>query len=624
MDWKNVYPKFNKNNLKLHKSRGISTIVGGLIFLVLMTSAFSTFYIAFDILKDTINTQREISKDIIQKTQEQFFISAATDPDNNHLLGIQVKNQGQNPVEISNIWIINKSATETPPYSAVSYDVNYDDAFISPGYGTPILEKTPLYLTPNDYTIKVISTLGSIKTADVVVGGPNNLLAEMFTIPPDVRQGENVTIALRVTNVGNTPLVDVEPHYIPPDVNEPSEIASSQFISPSPITLEPTESTIFTWHYKVKTNAVIGTKVKFTSAANATDSATGFDILSNNATGTIIIRDPKGGSGEEIILKDELFGKPQIFMIIPNAAGDDDDEFDRPIWGVNVANPTDQPMYVTKLVIIAISPRATSSDKIFVEKCEANIGKPEKPMTIAPTPDRWSCPESNQLMWLDLATPQLVEPRSVFPFLVKIGTGNMGSTLPDAQNILIQPIVFTTLGQFGKAGYGTTMHSSDVAIPNVYLSRVPESTSSADIMGEMRGIVEGTTVTFYATIADLTDDDTYGINAGTKLIINIPKQWTFVGPICPTCYNGFNLPTVVTYPDGSTQIVGELSSGIDKHDEAKTIKFTATAPSVLSAKMYVMHILADGTATGDSVSGVFTVGPIAESVLQVCPTSGCP
>jgi len=39
--------------------------------------------------------------------------------------------------------------------------------------------------------------------------------------------------------------------------------------------------------------------------------------------------------------------------------------------------------------------------------------------------------------------------------------------------------------------------------------------------------------------------------------------------------------------------------------------------------MYVMHILADGTATGDSTSGVFTVGPIAETVLQVCPTTGC-
>jgi len=163
MDWQNVSPKVNKNNLKLHKSRGISTIVGGIIFLVLLTSGFSSFYIALDVQKDTINTQREISKDIVQKIQEQFSISTSTDPDNN-LLGIQVENQGQNPIEISNIWIINKSAIETPPYSAVSIDVNYDDAFIPAGYDAPILKKTPLYMSPGEYDIKVVSVLGTIVT----------------------------------------------------------------------------------------------------------------------------------------------------------------------------------------------------------------------------------------------------------------------------------------------------------------------------------------------------------------------------------------------------------------------------------------------------------------------------
>jgi len=613
-----------------YNRRGISTIVGGIIFLVLLTSGFSAFYIALDVQKDTINTQREISKSIIEKTLEQFVISAGTDPVNNKL-GIQVKNQGTNPVEITNIWIINKSSVEVPPNSANSYDIDYEDAFIPPGFGAAILENTPLYLTPNDYTVKVVSSLGLIKQTDLTVGGPNNLLAEMFTIPPDVRQGENVTIALRITNVGDTPLVDVEPHYIPPDVNLPSEISTSQFISTTPVKLDPAESAIFTWHYKLKTDATVSNKVTFTSAANATDSATGFDILSNNASASIIVRDPQGGStgGEEIIIKDELFGKPQIFMIMPNALGDDDDEFDRPLWGVNVANPTDQPMNVSKVVIIAISPRATSSDKIFVEKCQdvTNKFKPESPKTVAPTrdpdPDNdplWSCPESNQLMWKDLDNPQVVAPRSVFPFMVKIGGGNMGSSLPDAQNILIQPIVFTTLGQFGKAGYGSTMHSSDVALPNVFLSRTIESVSSANIMGEMRGIVSGSTVIFNATLADMTDDTAYGINAGTKLIINLPKDWTLNSVLSST---GFNAVTNQTYPDGSTQILGTLAAEIDEWSEAKTIQFSAKAPFVSSAKMYIMHILADGTAEGDGATD-FTVGPIAETVLQVCPTSGCP
>jgi len=249
--------------------------------------------------------------------------------------------------------------------------------------------------------------------------------------------------------------------------------------------------------------------------------------------------------------------------------------------------------------------------------------KAEKPVTIAPTPDKWSCIASNQLMWKDVDNPQLVEPRSVFPFLVAIGSDNMGSSVSDTINVLIQPIVFTTLGQYSKASYGTTMHSADVAIPSVFLARNPNSVNHADIMGEQRAITEGTLVTFYATLVDMSDDTEYGINSGSRLIINIPKDWTFNGPICPTCHNGFNTPTVVTYPDGSTQIVGELNTSIDTQSEAKSIEFSATAPSVSKAKMYVMHILADGTATGTN-SNQFTIGPLAEAVLQVCPTSGCP
>jgi len=136
----------------------------------------------------------------------------------------------------------------------------------------------------------------------------------------------------------------------------------------------------------------------------------------------------------------------------------------------------------------------------------------------------------------------------------------------------------------------------------------------------MRGIVEGTTVTFNATLADMSSTDTYGINSGTQLIINVPKEWTFNNIVS---YNGFTAPSVITYPDDSTQIVGDLIDSIDEHNEAKTITFTATAPSLSKAKMYVMHILASGTSSGDNHSN-FTVGPIAESVLQVCPTSGCP
>jgi hypothetical protein len=210
-------------------------------------------------------------------------------------------------VEVANIWIVNKSDVNEP---ANRYEVNYQDVFIPPGYGAPILENTPLYLNPafgNDYTVKVISTLGSIKSTPVTVSGSTNLLAEMFTIPPDVVLGENVTVAMRVTNIGNTPLVDVEPELNPLQISPSISVFTSQLISPSPVTLEPTESTIFTWHNTLSNLGTIGTKVTFTSFANGTDASTGFNYVSNTASDKIAIRDDGsgGGSGTEIVLKDE-------------------------------------------------------------------------------------------------------------------------------------------------------------------------------------------------------------------------------------------------------------------------------------------------------------------------------
>jgi len=579
-----------------YNRRGISTIVGGIIFLVLLTSGFSSFYIALDVQKDTINTQREISKSIVEKTLEQFVISAGTDPVNNKL-GIQVKNQGPNPVEITNIWIINKSSVEAPPNSANSYDIDYQDAFIPPGYGTPILENTPLYLGPNDYTIKVVSSLGSIKQTDLTVGGPNNLLAELFTIPPDVRQGENVTIALRVTNVGDTPLVDVQPHYIPPDVNPLSQISTSQFISPSPVKLDPAESTIFTWHYKIKSNASVGLKVTFTSAANATDLATGFDILSNNATDRILIRDPQGGSGEEIVLKDELFGRPELFLILPNVFGESDD---KALMGLTIANPTNKTMTVHKATINFLRANSNDNQRVLVSGC---------PLTAISPSTGWSCPNENALVWKG---SQTVGPISSFSFMAKVEPGSLVNLI-GLESIVATSSTFTSLGAFGKGPYETSMRRGNDAdaLVNVYFSDPGGSTADADIRGSILGIMSGETRQFNVTLTDF-DAGPEAIAAGSQLIINVPKDFTLIGN--PTGF-GFTISLpIVPFPDGSTQIIGTLDANLN--NGAKHIEFTLQAPTIASTKMYVFHILGTGSTTPVPT---YAIGPLAETVVQVCP-----
>ncbi len=595
--------------VKTSKRRGISTIVGGLIFLILMTSAFSTFYIAFDVQQETINTQRDVSRDLVEKTQEQFVISAGADPNDNNRLGIQVKNQGPNPVEVANIWIVNKSDVNEP---ANRYEVNYQDVFIPPGYGAPILENTPLYLNPaygNDYTVKVISTLGSIKSTQVTVSGSTNLLAEMFAIPPDVRYNENVTIAMRVTNIGDTPLVDVEPEVNPLTVNPSAAIITSQFISPSPVTLEPSESTIFTWHYTLSDTEPLGSKVTFTSFANGTDSATSFNYLSNTASDKITIRDDgSSGSGTEIILKDELFGRPELFAVIPNIFGMSDDTG---FWGVTVANPTNTTMKVSKVTINVL--RANANDNIKF------LNSPCVPVQISPS-SGWSCPNHNVLVWKNVGSPQDIGPISAFTFLARVDPGQFSGTPLALESAIVSVNVFTSLGSFGKGPYESSMRKADDAIVNVFFDAVPGGAlDNDDVQGSINGVLSGEIRRYNVTLAELTDDSEH-VTAGSSLIINIPKDFEFLGIDSNT---GFTIPVgyPVTFPDGSTQIKADLIGILD--DDEVYVQFTAKAPTIATTKMYVMHIL--GTGSTDKTGPTLAIGPLAETVIQVCGSvSGCP
>ena len=600
--------------VKTSKRRGISTIVGGLIFLILMTSAFSTFYIAFDFQQETINTQRDVSRDLVEKTQEQFVISAGADPNDNNRLGIQVKNQGPNPVEVANIWIVNKSDVNEP---ANRYEISYQDVFIPPGYGAPILENTPLYLNPaygNDYTVKVISTLGSIKSTSVTVSGSTNLLAEMFTIPPDVVRGENVTVAMRITNIGKTPLVDVEPENIPLLISPSTSVFTSELISPSPVTLEPTESTISTWHNTLSSLGTLGSTVTFTNCANGTDPSTGFNYVSNSAMDKITIRDDGsgGGSGTEIVLKDELFGRPEMFMMIPNVFGDNDE---KGFWGVTLANPTNRTMSVNKVTINLI--RANSNDNIRV------INSGCIPTEISPT-DGWECPNDNVLIWkadpaaIPPVIPHIIGPLSSYTFLARVQPGTVVSSIVGLESVVVTTSSFTSLGAFGKGPFETSIRKADDAIVNVFFDANPGGLlDDNDVQGSILGILPGETRQYNVTLSELTSDPE-AIAAGSQLIINIPKDFEFVSVDSNV---GFSVPIPPTFfPDGSTQIVGTLLAPLDNGE--RYIQFTATAPTHGTTKMYVMHILGTGIT---SETPTFAIGPLSQTVIQVCGVlDGCP
>lgn len=594
---------------KKNPRRGISTVVGALFFLILMTSSLSVVFLALDTQNELINSQQSITKNEIKKIREQYSISVSTDPINDNKLSVLVKNEGIYPVEISRLWIINKTDSAND-YPVKAYNLTGIATVIPPGYGADIVANQPLHMIPDTYDVKVVSTLGTIHTEELFAGGANKLRAEVFTIPPDVKIGQNTTLAMHVTNIGKSRIYDVAPQQL--IITPSSGVATPLPPNPIPITLDPAESTIFTWKFKV--NGTAGSFVSFSGNATGTEAITGYFVKSNDDSDSVKLQAPD--SSEIIVLTQDLLSRPEIFMVIPSPFGDAPEHA---LWGANIVNPTGQEMYVSKVTISVFSPRANSQDVMLdsssgTDKCN--------PLTVAPTPSNWSCPSHNQLMWQDLDTPQRIAPYSVFPFLAKVHPGGVASSAL-LESVIVHVDVFTTVGEFGKAGYSTSFdnRNSDTSMVNVYLSTVPDSTLSSNIYVNKTGILSSSSQTFNVVLADFEKGTTNEIDASSRLIINVPRGWT----VNPASINGFGdfTTSYQTFSDTSSQIIGDLVSAIDGSGpaglEGKTIQFSATAPIVTNPQMYVMYVLADGKVTNGNPSEDFAIGPTSEVVLQVVP-----
>lgn len=578
--------------------RGISSVVGALIFTVLMIAGFSAMSLALDSQTDIVNTQRVVADVELKKQQEQFDIMVSTDA--NNILDISVDNKGQNPVEISRIWITNKTLPTQP---AKPFSVNSNDAFVPSGFKSNILATQSLYITPDTYDVKIISTLGTVKTAELSYGSSSNgLRAELITDPPDVIVGQNVTVAMLVTNTGSETIYNVRPNTLNFIGTGTGHVVSSSSNIPAFVDLNGGASVMFSWDYQVDGDS--GNQLTFSG------NAIGDGGYSTNTVSDIsVLRLPTdGGSGDTDpdIVNDELLARPQLFFVIPSSQGKSEDA--QAVWGINVVNPINADMQVSKLVITAFAPGAQNNDKLFDRGGGACIFNPISPV-LGPD-SNWSCPSENALMWQS-TTPIIIPGNSTKSFLTKVEPGKPSGTA-SLESVVVQGSVFTTLGSFGKAGYQSTMSGTDSSIINVHLTSDPlNPRSSSNIKSSIVGISPNSIRLFNVTLADMDTVSSTTINSGAKLIINVPKDWTDVEVTDSIGFVG--TPSVTKLGDNSHQIVGVTSDALGSvSNVADTISFTARAPNITADKLYVMYVLAQGQTN----SG-FSIGPLAEVVLQV-------
>ena len=211
-----------KINMKKNR-RGLSSVVGALLFVVLMVATFAVLGVALDSQTDIVSTSREVADSDLKKSQENFSIGVSTDA--NEILKIDVDNHGQNPVEIFTLILTNGTATSSG-FATETFDISPDTSFIPPKKTENILSTTPLKMKlplsgTEIYNLKVISSLGTIKTATLTcqpdpvgcgaVSSGGKLTAQLFLDGPNGVNTKTSTIVMFVTNTDSVTVTDVRP-----------------------------------------------------------------------------------------------------------------------------------------------------------------------------------------------------------------------------------------------------------------------------------------------------------------------------------------------------------------------------------------------------------------------------
>jgi hypothetical protein len=573
--------------------------MGGVILIAILVTTVLLYYVtildndrrkaSYEIQSAQIN-QDKSAEDLVA-IREQELVPDPTDPTRSYI-DTKIKNNGSLPLIVS--YVVLYCADCTTPIESqekISITLNGQEPATQRLVG-PITEDATYqvdFITERGNVVSagecVADLSAGICTNDATGGDPDFILSAT----PDsgtLQQGESASFTISVTRLnGFDDDVDLE-------ISTPAELESDP-PSCDPITMPDEVCPEATLEVTVPSDTDPGTyTITITGNGGSITHATTLTIS--------VIHIP---TAEELLDDDDEIVKPQIQGVFPNPFGATASSSNKVgLWGVNVANPSDAPMTVTRVVITAFTPYG-SNPTIF----PSNGGAPYCPIDTTQLPSvggSWSCPARNTLAWSGSYT---IPANNSQEFFVKVGKPSSNENFP---SYAINFNVFTTFGQYAKAGYSGSMTSSASEIANVYLSPLV----GGGMIGKLTGSA-GDTIQARATIANF--GDTGVINQGTRLIVAIPKAFSNVDvtQIAAGFANTCDNPLLLN--DGSTQISCPLSTNLTS-GQTRTIEFTMDAPTDLTeTKLYPLLVLADGTDGNAAPMGA--VGAVSENVVVVSP-----
>ena len=188
------------------RQRAISTVIGGMMFVILLSAGLAVTSIALSSQISTVEMHNLVSDKKIKKLQEDYTIRAILVGDKMNVYAI---NEGPNPLVAKTIWIIG-SGTGVDYSNRTELDnpfiVFNDDEFHLVDSIT-----VPNTSSWNHVYVKVVSELGNIETSDFDLPivtteseGSDRVTVTLLATPFIGRGGADFTVTLTLNNLSDT------------------------------------------------------------------------------------------------------------------------------------------------------------------------------------------------------------------------------------------------------------------------------------------------------------------------------------------------------------------------------------------------------------------------------------
>ncbi|MFQ5761816.1 MAG: hypothetical protein ACE5PO_02160 [Candidatus Bathyarchaeia archaeon] len=545
--------------------KGISTIVGTVLFIGIFIAGFNLMTWGVVVYDDYTQVVMERNEAELGRLQENINIVEARIDSNK--LNVTVENSGPTTARLVRLWVTNETAN---PSWRQYYDLN---TYVNPRQkATNIGQDLPLTASSaNAYDLKISTERGNKAEYEIF----SNLQARVMLIAPStIYPGAEVTLALAISNnaTANGNIVDLTPTLSVSGTPAPTYVSGP---TPSKVASLPDGNTaIFRWVYDTDaTETTLTFNGSFTGAPSGVYSTADVDVSS-----------PESAAAASI--STFASAAKRLGLLISGISNPMDTQgggYGK--WGIGVVNPLNRTISIYGVGI------STPTHELF----QGPVGN-----TPSTGWDLYRTATQSVVYWQGPSVN--VDPYEAQEFTVEI----QGKT-----SAKIVPIYIEALTSEGKFTLTHTVSLGNTfPTMSLYYTGNPSNPNS-DWKFIMPDIPGGAPRTFNVTVENTSTNDPLPSSVLLQIIVPMDFDNVTANPV----QSGWNTPTLLENPDGSTLITVQTSATSIPEGSIYVFQFDATPPTVSSPFIFVFTT----TTVYPEWTDIRVASAISEAAVVVVP-----